>query len=416
MVLIMNQKKVLLIFSLIFMSLFSHIVFAQDGAGAGLAEAFGTIEELFAFLPELVTLENLIGGKDPAALFWAKFLVWLLLFAAIYFGTSKVFKDNNRIAVIIALVISLMGTLLMPVSILFNIFQTYGLLAGIIIWVIPVIGGMWIAHKVENRFFKAFIYGTSAWILFSINETIVKEQGFVNTSFPYFVLLMTVVIILFFVNLFAMFGGGEGAVSEHAGRAGRSIWDRITRGGDDDGRRRRRRGGGEPPDDDHDDDDDERDVDNAEIRAASGILTKVNSFNTKLKQLSNSSFRDDILDNLIKPSRSWMRTLGRLTRKEIKIEQLTEKHFKDIGASTAHSHRRELEALIKEEVRLLKNIQATFNNLKTIAESVPGEGEPRAGNKVPKATFDEGKKQIFVLSKLLRLLILVNRREIGELS
>jgi len=141
MVLSMNQKKVLLLFSLIFISLFSNIVSAQaEGAGAGLAEAFGTIEELFAFLPELVTLEKLIGGKDPAALFWAKFLVWLLLFAAIYFGTSKVFTGNNRIAVIIALVISLMGTLLMPVSILFNIFQTYGLLAGIIIWVIPVIG------------------------------------------------------------------------------------------------------------------------------------------------------------------------------------------------------------------------------------------------------------------------------------
>jgi hypothetical protein len=232
MVLIMGKKKVfLLLASLVLMSLFSNFASAQE-EGAGLGEAFDTIRELFAFLPELVTLEKLIGG-DTAAIFWAKFLVWLLLFAVLFFGASKVFPDNNRIAVIVALVIALMGTLLIPYPILVNIFQTYGLVAGIVVWAIPLVAGMYIAHKVENPFARALIYGLAAWILFSINNTVVKEQGFANTNFPFFGLLLAVVIILFFWNLGQIFGiGGGGAGGGRAGDIGRDFMDWATGRGD----------------------------------------------------------------------------------------------------------------------------------------------------------------------------------------
>jgi len=227
----MGKKKVfLLLASLVLMSLFSNFASAQE-EGAGLGEAFDTIRELFAFLPELVTLEKLIGG-DTAAIFWAKFLVWLLLFAVLFFGASKVFPDNNRIAVIVALVIALMGTLLIPYPILVNIFQTYGLVAGIVVWAIPLVAGMYIAHKVENPFARALIYGLAAWILFSINNTVVKEQGFANTNFPFFGLLLAVVIILFFWNLGQIFGIGGGAGGGRAGDIGRDFMDWATGRGD----------------------------------------------------------------------------------------------------------------------------------------------------------------------------------------
>ena len=229
----MGKKKVfLLLASLVLMSLFSNFASAQE-EGAGLGEAFDTIRELFAFLPELVTLEKLIGG-DTAAIFWAKFLVWLLLFAVLFFGASKVFPDNKRIAVIVALVIALMGTLLIPYPILVNIFQTYGLVAGIVVWAIPLVAGMYIAHKVENPFARALIYGLAAWILFSINNTVVKEQGFANTNFPFFGLLLAVVIILFFWNLGQIFGigGGGGAGGGRAGDIGRDFMDWATGRGD----------------------------------------------------------------------------------------------------------------------------------------------------------------------------------------
>ena len=72
MVLIMKDKKVfLLLISLVMMSLSANVISAQEeGVGEGLAEAFGTINDLFGFIPELFTLEKLIGG-DAAAVFWA---------------------------------------------------------------------------------------------------------------------------------------------------------------------------------------------------------------------------------------------------------------------------------------------------------------------------------------------------------
>lgn len=233
----MSRKKVfLLVVSLVLMtSLFSNVASAQEGGiGEGLGSAFDTIRQLFAFLPDLITLEGLLG-EEPAAIFWAKFLVWLFLFAVVYFGASAIpgIKESKNIAIVIAIVISLMGALLIPNDILVNIFQTYGLLAGIIIWIIPVAAGMFIAHKVTLPFFRALVYGTAAWILWSINATVVEKMVLTDEfhpSFPYFGLLFAVVVIMFFWNLFAIFGGGEGqaAVGGWFGDRGRNAWDWAT--------------------------------------------------------------------------------------------------------------------------------------------------------------------------------------------
>lgn len=230
---IARKKVFLLVVSLVLISLFSNAASAQEGGiGEGLGSAFDTIRQLFAFLPELITLEGLLG-EEPAAIFWAKFLVWLFLFAVVYFGASAIpgMKESKNIAIVIAIVISLMGALLIPNDILVNIFQTYGLLAGIILWIIPVAAGMFIAHKVTLPFFRALVYGTAAWILWSINATVVDKMGFANTSFPYFSLLFAVVVIMFFWNLVGIFWGGQGqaAAGGWLGDRGRDAWDWATR-------------------------------------------------------------------------------------------------------------------------------------------------------------------------------------------
>jgi Trp operon repressor len=288
MVLIMGNKKVfLLLSSLLIMGLLSNVVSAQE-EGAGLGEAFGTIQELFAFLPDLVTLEKLIGG-DTAAIFWAKFLVWLLLFAVLFFGAGKVFPDNNRIAVIVALVIALMGALLIPNSILINIFQTYGLVAGIVIWAIPLVAGMYIAHKVENPFARALIYGLAAWILFSINKTVVKSQGFANTNFPFFGLLLAVVIILFFWNLGQIFGIGGGAGGGWGSGLGRGAWDWATSKGDGGGRGSF--GGGKTPEEKEAD---EQKKIEAEEKEVAGLAEREQGVLNKLITVSAASLNEDI--------------------------------------------------------------------------------------------------------------------------
>ena len=229
MVIILSKKKVFLLFisSMLIMSLFPNVVSAAEDGGLG--SAFDTIRELFAFLPEVITLEKLIGG-DEAAIFWAKFLVWLLLFSVVYFGAGFVFKDNKNVATVVAIVIALMGALMIPYTMLVSIFQTYGLLAGIIIWVVPVAAGMYIAHQVTVPFVKALIYGAAAWILWSINATVVEKMGYFNTSFPYFSILFAVVVIMFIWNVIGIFGGGQGQASAHgwAGGLGRGAWNWLT--------------------------------------------------------------------------------------------------------------------------------------------------------------------------------------------
>ncbi len=231
----MSRKKVfLLAVSLVLMmSLFSNVVSAQEDEG-GLGSAFDTIRKLFAFLPELITMEKLLDA-DPVAIFWAKFLIWLGLFAVIYFGASFPLKQNPRIAVIVALVISLMSALMIPNATIGSIFQTYGLLAAILVWVVPVFAGFYLAHRVPNRLARALIYLLVLIVLTLINGNILVKDIW-NIALPYFTLLWAVVLLLFLWNLFAGLGElgigpgapeGLRAVGGLFGRAGRAAGDEL---------------------------------------------------------------------------------------------------------------------------------------------------------------------------------------------
>jgi len=235
MVLIMSRKKVfLLLISLVFMSLFSGFAFASNHEGGGLTSAFETIRNLFGAIPDTLSLEKLTGtSPDAAALFWARFLIWLLLFAAIYFGATKVFKDNKRIAVIVAIAISLMGSLLIPANIVTDIFQTYGLAAGFMVWFIPVIAGLFLAHKINNPVVKTAFYLILILLLVNIDKSLTQPGSWLdgNNWVDYFRLLYVAVIIAFFWNLFSMFGGGggvSGAISDRIGGIGDSFSNWIS--------------------------------------------------------------------------------------------------------------------------------------------------------------------------------------------
>ena len=172
MVLNVGRKRMFFpIFLALITVLFSNVANAQEESGlAGVAE---TIENLFGFIPNIITLEKLIG-EDAAAIFWAKFLVWLLLFAAFFFGATKVFKDNKRVAAVVALVFSLIGTLMMPNGWIISIFQSYGFLAGLLIWVVPVAAGFYLVSKIVegfvvasfwSAFFGALIFSAVSFLL-----------------------------------------------------------------------------------------------------------------------------------------------------------------------------------------------------------------------------------------------------------
>ena len=415
------------------MGLFSNFVSASNHEGAGLGEAFDTIRELFAFLPELVTLEKLIEGTDEVAKFWARFLVWILLFATIYFGAGFVFKDNKRVAVVVSIVISLMGTLLIPYSILVNIFQTYGLVAGIIVWTIPLAAGMFIAHKVQQPFLRALIYGIAAWILFSINETIVKVQGFANTSFPFFGLLLAVVIILFFWNLGAMFGiqGGGGIGSEGATR---SLWNRLTGGNyrepevrtpsvttspDGTSEERTRVIAEEVAEEAA-----EEHVDRAEIAEEKKLfkeqkdflkyLVDMDKYNLKpaASELPSRGTFKRWVNSTLASMRAGIKKLEELQFKEIKLEHLRERWLKKYAV---WSRRNEIAELLDKdtdkEIKVLRHLEVIYRKLFDFAKNLEEGGEM-----VDKKPVQEAKNYINLARGLTGLLIEVNVDEIRKLN
>lgn len=223
----MGRKKVyLLLLSLVLLlALFANSSFASRHPDSNsLGGAFDSIRQLFDFLPKMLTMKALLDG-DPIAVFWAKFLIWLGLFAVLYFGASFVFRQNTSVAVIVAIVFSLIGALMIPTDIVAAMFQTYGFVAALIVWLAPVLAGFWIAHQVQHRIIRAIIYGIALAILTAINVGIASDD-FPSISFAYFGLIWAVTLILFIVNLFAGFGelrGGQPADGGGGGGGGNPL-------------------------------------------------------------------------------------------------------------------------------------------------------------------------------------------------
>jgi len=209
----MNNKKVfLLLISLVMMSLFANVVSAQEepGVGESLAEAFNTIKDLFSFIPELITLEKLVSGES-AAVFWAKFLVWLVLFASIYFGTSFVFKDRKNIQIIVALALSFIGTLGIPASWIIGIFKTYTLTASFLVFFIPVIAGLFLAHQIKFKIIKVVIYIGLIGILTFIRASLTSPDSILDVGgmMLWVNLLYGVVILALIWNIATAWGPVE---------------------------------------------------------------------------------------------------------------------------------------------------------------------------------------------------------------
>ena len=218
------KQRFLLIVSFLFaFALFPNAAYAESqNSLSGVAE---TIEELFGFIPNIITLEKLLG-EDAAAMFWARFLLWVLLFAAFYYGGSFAFKVegkvNTRIAGTVAFVFATISALLIPDKIIIGIFQSYGLLSAIIIWFVPVIAGFFLVSMIKPRPAKAVIYLGMIFVLVAIDNSITSKFAADlanNLWFPFFKLLLAVVIIAFLWNL--LFAGIEGwNAGVHGGHGG----------------------------------------------------------------------------------------------------------------------------------------------------------------------------------------------------
>jgi len=215
MVLNMSKKKVfLLLISLVMMSLFANVVSASShddtGAGEGLKKAAETIKDLFGFIPEVLTVEKLAGG-DAGAVFWAKFLVWILLFMVIFYGTGFVFKDNKNLQIGVAIAISLLGALGIPSVWILGMFKTYTLTASFIVFMAPVVAGLIMAHKIQFKLVKAVIYIVLVGIITFIRGSLTSPDSILDVGpwMPWINIIYAVVVIALVWNLATAWGPGE---------------------------------------------------------------------------------------------------------------------------------------------------------------------------------------------------------------
>ena len=392
MVLIMNRKRVfLLLVSLIMLSFVAGIVSAQneDRGLGGLAE---TIEKLFGFIPESITMEKLINS-DKLALFYAKFLIWILLFAAIYYGSSNVFGTEGRnIAIVVAFIIALISVLAIPNTIIVNIFQTYSLAAGFTIWFVPVVAGLYLANKIKYRPIKAVFYLVLIFILFSIDKTINTTYGTTwGTSrwFDFFRLLLVVVIVAFFWNLFAMFGGGgttgwAGQTAETAGNFRRNLWNWMTGGGAD-GEAGGTGGGGAAggattP------------LNAAELRQEESLRMLLTKIRRKIDDISNNKNPENA-KNFISQAMALItaniRNLDSLTTKEIQEDKLNQLEKWKVP--------KKYHKLIGKEKRLVVQLNNIIQNL---------------SNHLSAGKYFEAKKEVLFAIQIVRVLEKINTTEI----
>ena len=126
-----------------------------------------------ALIPAIVT-DNLRvwfgSGLGLDQVWVVRFMLFILLYAIIYFGASKVFQGHQNIAITVSIVLGLLGSLTAPPDMLMSIATTYGLLGNVLFLLAPVFAGLYVAHKLNTggaygHVIRAFIFFMLAWLL-----------------------------------------------------------------------------------------------------------------------------------------------------------------------------------------------------------------------------------------------------------
>ncbi len=155
--------------------------------------------------------------------FWAKFMIWILLFAVLYAVSGMIpflaDKEHKNIRTTVAFIIALISTTFMPASILTAIFQSYGIVATVFIIGLPTVGLVYGIHKAfpqPTRFhygMKALAYYLLAVIVSNFLNVSGTQVTFIPTLRNIAQFIIGIAIIMTIVYAFlALTGGAGGAI------------------------------------------------------------------------------------------------------------------------------------------------------------------------------------------------------------
>lgn len=128
-----------------------YLVFAKNDYMPEIMKDF--LKWLFMTLPENAR------ASDDAFVIYFKFMLWILVYAIIYYGSKKVFHDSNRIAGTVSFIISLAGVMLIPDEILLFIFKEFSSVIAVLLGLLPVLIGLYVRHKIpaEHRLMRTVV-------------------------------------------------------------------------------------------------------------------------------------------------------------------------------------------------------------------------------------------------------------------
>lgn len=175
------------LFSFLFSSFFSVLptVSAQPFAGD-----IGNVGDAMMRLFGPIFGANLLESGNFA--FWAKFLIWILLFALFYWVFRLIFKENKNIATTVAAIIAAISSLGMPESMLRGIIESYTLFATFILYIAPIVGTLYLINKFFgdttgpnarfNHIVKAVLFFLLAALLTHFTEAL-RNSGIQSFNF-----------------------------------------------------------------------------------------------------------------------------------------------------------------------------------------------------------------------------------------
>ena len=148
--------------------------------------------------------QGIING-DTFAVFFFKFILWVIVFAAMYAAIAKV-HENKRTALIIALAMSLAGVALIPSGTITGIFTLYAGIFSILIIILPLLLLWYFNREVLGKsaagWSKALIYIFVSAVLIFFALPMQQGSG-IYADFGEW--LEIGAVVLFFAGLIAFF-------------------------------------------------------------------------------------------------------------------------------------------------------------------------------------------------------------------
>src|SRR3989344_9497516 len=120
----MAKKELLFIVLALFLLLSVGIPSVQAAEGP-LESALTIIYDIFGFLPEQITPSNISPGSQGD--FYARFLLWMLVYAILYFAATHAFGSSapRGVVITVPLVLAIISVILIPSNLIVVIISTY---------------------------------------------------------------------------------------------------------------------------------------------------------------------------------------------------------------------------------------------------------------------------------------------------